>query len=105
MDNITKLYLGKKVMLDIGEVEQALGRIEEKIVGFLGQHTKAIDEYGKRIQAIADAKQTFSAYLGQIKSFYAEINKHYPSYLTHKLKTRMKELDSEIEVLKLAILK
>lgn len=35
MDNISKLYLGKRVMMDIREVEEQLAKIEEKIVAFL----------------------------------------------------------------------
>jgi hypothetical protein len=35
MDNISKLYLGKRVMIDIKEVEQQLGKIEEKVVAFM----------------------------------------------------------------------
>lgn len=53
MDNISKLYLGKKVMLDIGAVEEELRKIEEKIVTFLRNHTVAIEEHARRMQTIA----------------------------------------------------
>lgn len=90
MDNISKLYLGKKVMLDIGAVEEELKRIEEKIVSFLRNHTAAIEEYSKRMQSIAETRNLFGSYIAKIKEFYSEVTKRYPAHVTRRLQSRMK---------------
>ncbi len=39
MDNISKLYLGKRVMFDISLVEKELRGVEERIISFLTTHS------------------------------------------------------------------
>lgn len=96
MENIGKLYLGKRVMMDIGEVEQQLGRIEERLVGFLGSNEQRIEEYNERVAGIEQARKVFADYLQHVRKFYEEINKQYVPYLTKKLQVRMKEIDESV---------
>lgn len=90
MENIGKLYLGKRVMMDIGEVEQQLGRIEEKVVAFLGSNEQRIEEYNVRVAGIDQTREVFADYLQYVRKFYEEINKQYLPYLTKKLQVRTK---------------
>jgi hypothetical protein len=85
VDSISKLYLGKRVMLDIGEVEQQLGSIEERIIAFMNANGPSLDEYGRHVQAIGETREVFSGYLAQIRALYEEVEKGYYHYLRRKL--------------------
>ena len=73
LENMSKIYIGKKVMFDIEEVEKALIEIQAKISSFLAKFTPAIEEYNANSVTLQSTRDLFDQYLAQIKALYKQI--------------------------------
>lgn len=67
---MSKLYIGKKILFDIGDVEQQLAAIETRILSFLQKYSQAIGTYGVELELINSTKNCFSGYLNEIRNAY-----------------------------------
>ena len=56
---MSKVYIGKKVLFDVGEVEKALVVIEGKMTSFLDKYVNEVNRYEDSVKLIGETRKDF----------------------------------------------
>jgi hypothetical protein len=104
LENMSKLYIGKKVLFDIQEVEQQLVQIEARMGAFLSKYSADFEAHQESIDNMDSARGQLEEYIAQVRTLYKEIEGGYGPYLRRRLQRRSREIDRSIAQLRSALL-